>query len=231
MKSGFNSPHRAKCLAGHDGSVLRNRILLGSARSVAAVLMVWLSVSCSVYTGVSHLGQSYAHKSDCTWFYGASAIDLGLTAVATVLVSADIASGGTMDCSTQANEPKQCSKLSNLAIPTVFALSSLWGYYQGHSCSKQFAQSSAVPNGPNTAANRPPATVVNGREARRREVEQLTKTAATAALAADCETVKTIDAQVRAIDSGYYDTVFVRDAGIARCLIGNLPPPITQPRN
>jgi hypothetical protein len=47
---------------------------------------------------------------------------------------------------------------------------------------------------------------------------RLTKQAATAARAGDCEAVREADKAVRAADEEFHATVFVRDVAIARCL-------------
>jgi hypothetical protein len=50
---------------------------------------------------------------------------------------------------------------------------------------------------------------------------QLTLQAEAAARMADCASVHALDAQVSALDREMHDTVFVRDASIARCLNGD----------
>ena len=53
---------------------------------------------------------------------------------------------------------------------------------------------------------------------KRDEAWQLTKTARTAAAKNDCDRVRKIDPVVRSLDSSFYEVVFLRDAGIKRCL-------------
>jgi hypothetical protein len=59
-------------------------------------------------------------------------------------------------------------------------------------------------------------------------VRTLTNSAADTASAGDCSTVAKLDVQVRDLDADFHDTVFVRDAAIARSLPGALPPPPIQ---
>ena len=51
-----------------------------------------------------------------------------------------------------------------------------------------------------------------------RQLLDRTAVATAAARAGDCETVAKLDVQVRAIDTDFHDTVFIRDAAIAGCL-------------
>jgi len=50
------------------------------------------------------------------------------------------------------------------------------------------------------------------------EAWQLTKTARTAAAKNDCDRVRKIDPVVKNLDASFYEVVFLRDAGIHRCL-------------
>ena len=51
--------------------------------------------------------------------------------------------------------------------------------------------------------------------------QQLLRSARNAAGRGDCATVVEIDIQMRKIDADFHDTVFVRDAALARCLAPN----------
>ena len=116
-------------------------------RLAALLAVAWLLASCSAYMGLDHLGKSYSRRSDCTWFYGASLIDVGLTVTTGAVVATEMASHATVDCSTSTAEPKQCSTARDLWIPGVLSLSALWGYYQGRSCADQFEDAAAsAPN-------------------------------------------------------------------------------------
>jgi hypothetical protein len=68
-------------------------------------------------------------------------------------------------------------------------------------------------------------------EARRVEARSrawpLTQRAVAAARAGDCDTVRALQQEVRALDGGFHDDVFARDRAIAACLAP--PPPPTPP--
>ena len=53
----------------------------------------------------------------------------------------------------------------------------------------------------------------------RAEAETEWKRAYAAARADDCATVRALDPQIRALDVEFHDVVFMRDVGIARCLV------------
>jgi hypothetical protein len=54
---------------------------------------------------------------------------------------------------------------------------------------------------------------------RREQAWSVTKDAEAAARAGDCAKVVALDAKVRVLDAEFHDTVFARDAAIARCLV------------
>jgi len=59
----------------------------------------------------------------------------------------------------------------------------------------------------------------------RAQAWELTKAASSAARSGDCVIVIKLGADVRSIDADFHDSVFVRDAAIARCLAANAAPP------
>jgi hypothetical protein len=111
----------------------------------------------------------------------------------------------------------------SLATVVPFGISAGYGYEMHARCHRADDEprradvaAPAVPR-PRTEREEAERAATLQREAREK-ARAIMVDAATAARAGDCAAVTAADAQVRALDIELHDTVFVRDAAIARCL-------------
>lgn len=135
-------------------------------------------------------------------------VGLGVLAIGGFLVSGAAGPGGETDPEDYAGP--------FLIVGGIITAVSL-GFYMARLDSSQAPAPAADPAAERAARERAEA---------RDRAWQLTKQAAAAARAGDCATVVTHDATVKQLDADFHATVFLRDAGIARCLA---PPPLAPP--
>lgn len=112
--------------------------------------------------------------------------------------------GFTSECS----DGYALGEAASLSVGLPYAVSAIYGYLRVSGCHEDATRPVVE-----RAAEPPPSPAA------------MTERAAAAARAGDCATVKKFDPAVDALDATYHDTVFVRDAAIARCLRQSAPIP------
>jgi len=114
----------------------------------------------------------------------------------------------------------QGAAFTSAIVAATYVASASWGYQVAYSCrraKREHAAAVVEAHQQIREQHEDEQRAVAKRAARERAIE-LTKEAAAAARAGNCEPVVSADAQLAESDPEFRDTVFVRDLGIARCL-------------